>query len=98
VAEIYPLDFLSPYGDSKAFFEGDMKYVWSARKGSALFDISRDPGETEDLVERHPRRAAKMEKKLFEYLAGLPGPASGGENRVVDEETRKALKGLGYLK
>lgn len=98
VAEIYPLEFLGDDGDSRAIFDGKMKYLWNARGRNALYDIARDPGEQVNLLEDRPRKAGKMEASLLAYLSRLPGPGGGGEQQVVDEETRKALKGLGYLK
>jgi arylsulfatase A-like enzyme len=97
IAEYYPLEFLSPDGDAMAIIEGSMKYLWSAGGGEALYDLAADPGEEDDLSGREPGRARKMKRKLEKYLAGLPPPPPGGEGRTVDEETREALKGLGYL-
>jgi arylsulfatase A-like enzyme len=98
LAEIYPLEFLSPEGDSKAIYRGDLKYVWNAGGHHGLYDLARDPGEQVNLVDDRSEEAREMKKSLLAYLARLPGPKKGGREQIVDEETREALKGLGYLK
>jgi arylsulfatase A-like enzyme len=98
LAEIYPLEFLSPEGDSKAIYRGDLKYVWNAMEHHGLYDLARDPGEEVNLIADRSGEAREMKKSLLAYLGRLPGPAKGGREQIVDEETREALKGLGYLK
>lgn len=63
-----------------------------------LYDLSRDPGEQVNLIDDRSKEAQEMKKSLLTYLARLPGPAKGGREQIVDEETGEALKGLGYLK
>jgi hypothetical protein len=38
-----------------------------------------------------------MLSKLERYLEGLPTPGPVGEGQQLDEETKKALKSLGYV-
>jgi hypothetical protein len=98
VAETYPLEFLSPEGGSRAIYRGNLKYVWNATGHNALYDVARDPGEEVNLKDERSREAEGLEKTLLSYLARLPKPGKGGREQIVDEETREALKGLGYLK
>jgi arylsulfatase A-like enzyme len=96
-AEVYPLKFLNPYGYTRAIIDGRYKYRWSAVGDHALYDLDDDPLEQNNLVERYPQKAEKMKTLFEDYFAGLPRPPSGGEERVIDDETRRALKALGYL-
>jgi arylsulfatase A-like enzyme len=73
----------------------------------SLFDLSLDPGETDDLLDKegadgaarakeyHPL-AIEMKRDLDNYFksAGSPVPQ---EPEVMDEETRDKLRKLGYL-
>ncbi|MHC4714837.1 MAG: hypothetical protein ACYTAN_16465, partial [Planctomycetota bacterium] len=62
-------------------------------KFSELFDLEKDPGEKRDLAEEKAEAAAE--------LAALLKKARGGEELrpavEVDDETRRALKSLGYM-
>jgi len=57
-----------------AMRDGPWKLV---RKGgkSSLFHLGRDPGEQEDLKERHPERLARMEAALDAWRADVHGDA-----------------------
>ena len=69
------------------------KYI--AAPTPELYDITRDPGELENLQDRRPRRAAELAARLDEIA-----DADGGESRAVrslDRETRERLRSLGYL-
>ncbi len=68
---------------------------WHGRKlahgGTELYDLASDPGEIHDLAGTgHPQEAA--------LSARLPREArENGPEKVLDGETREALKALGYL-
>jgi arylsulfatase A-like enzyme len=59
-----------------------------------LYDLSRDPGERENLAAREPAKVAELAKLLERRFAGL-------RNRVRDqkvpEELKKELNSLGYV-
>ena len=48
-------------------------------------------------MDKHPQQAKAMESQLNTYLASLPRPRSPGPQKILDEETQRALKSLGYL-
>jgi len=95
---VQPLAFQVATGPSYAIFDGDYKLV-STEKGAQLFNVTNDPGETRDLVATEPERAAKMKASLDSLLRWLPRPTRDLNRSVkpVDEETQRALKGLGYI-
>jgi arylsulfatase A-like enzyme len=60
----------------------------------ALFDVEADPGETRDLVEAQPERAASMGEMLDRLAAGR---ATRAGQRDVPPEVVEALHALGYV-
>ena len=98
LAEVHPIDPGSGTGSWRAQWDGDTKFMWNTLGERYLFDLGRDPGERENLVERQPELARRAEARLHETFAGLPPPPSDGAGSVaIDEATQKALRELGYL-
>ncbi len=96
VAETYPLEAISPHGHWRALYEGDMKYAWNSAGKHLLFDLAKDPDELTNLTGPQAARAAELDASLRTYLDGLPrpDPTVAGE---LDEQTKEALKSLGYI-
>jgi arylsulfatase A-like enzyme len=97
VAEVYPPPLNSPEGHWRAIYDGAFKFLWNSKGVHHLYDLATDPGEKVDLVKRQPQRAAGMEALLLRYLESLPRPGDAGPPRELDEETRRALRSLGYV-
>ncbi len=85
------------HGALRSLVDGRHKLVWSSRGDHQLFDLERDPHETENLAEREPERTLALETQLSSHLAGLPRPGPPAQSDEVDRETRHALEALGYL-
>lgn len=87
------------FRDIYALRDGSVAYIMGARKehpqGSALFDLSCDPGEMHDIAEREQALTGKMSMALGEFLKALQRPKL--PPRSIDELTRKRLEALGYL-
>jgi arylsulfatase A-like enzyme len=98
VAEVDPLPFLSPDGSWRALFDGDLKFLWNGKGRHRLYDLARDPGEARDLAPREPERVARLAALTARYFEALPRPGAAGPPRVLDDETRRALESLGYIK
>jgi arylsulfatase A-like enzyme len=97
-AEVNPLPAFGGRGDWRAAVDGDWKYLESAKGDRLLFDVGRDPAETENLAARDPERAARMQAAVSQWIESLPAPTRERVKPVaVDEETRRALESLGYL-
>ena len=62
-----------------------------------LFNLKNDPGEKLNLLEKEPDRTDRMMAALNCYLAKLPAPGPASPAGALDEETKKALKSLGYI-
>lgn len=97
-AEINPLPAFNQSGDWRAIVSGDWKFLESSVGDRLLFDIARDPAESDDLASQEPAHAQELKKAVDDWMASLPEPrrAAGGD-ATVDESTRRALEGLGYL-
>jgi choline-sulfatase len=61
-----------------------------------LYDLEKDPGETENVIARHPAEADQLQKKIWEVI----GPAAKDQKLAyapVNRETRQELESLGYV-
>jgi arylsulfatase A-like enzyme/Flp pilus assembly protein TadD len=72
------------------------KYIRAPRP--ELYDLTRDPGETTNLIGSQPAVAQELEARLG-AAAGTGGPQGHEtvETTAVDERTLHQLKSLGYL-
>ncbi|MFH1681615.1 MAG: sulfatase [Candidatus Eisenbacteria bacterium] len=85
------------YGpDRRALVRDGYKYVYSPEEPDFLFDLEGDPGETTNLIDSEPERAARMRREIEAWIVlhGGKGPAV---RRALDEETIEELKSLGYV-
>lgn len=98
VAEVSPVPIVSDKGDWLAIYDGDFKYLWNSKGNSALFNLRYDAEEKNNLRVVQKNRADQMQQALKGYLDSLPEPGDAGPAREIDEETRKALENMGYLK
>ena len=62
-----------------------------------LVNLRDDPRENKNLVKENGGLVKSMMSDLNWYLERLPGPGPAPEAQDLDEDTKKALKSLGYL-
>lgn len=60
-----------------------------------LYDLANDPAEKNNCADEHPEIAKRMEKAAA-HAAELRESADKAEQVILDEETKRALKALGY--
>lgn len=65
--------------------------LWDRR----LFDLEQDPEETFDVSILHPERVLSLREALEHALTQCP--ATAGRKILLDEETERELRALGYL-
>jgi arylsulfatase A-like enzyme len=86
---------ISVAGPQYGLREGRWKYVIAPREAPpALFDLTRDPGERENVAAREPEATARLASHLSAWLDGraaLPAAAD-----VPSEADRARLRALGY--
>jgi arylsulfatase A-like enzyme len=75
------------------------KFIWSSDGKNEFYDLLKDPGEKQNLYESERSRAVELEhlgllqKKELLHVALAPK----ADIQQQDEETREALKALGYV-
>jgi len=79
---------------------------WIAGEGVrfALFDLVDDPGETTNVAAEHPQDLERLQRVLWRWENADPFPVevgpltdACGEERQMEDETRRLLESLGYL-
>jgi arylsulfatase A-like enzyme len=79
------------------------KYIWASRGGHELYDLSVDPGECDNIIDRHAGVAAELRTKLEAWLEAVRAPHAGQAptpGADLDEmapEVIQRLADLGYL-
>ena len=61
-----------------------------------LYNLERDPGESENLISRFPADADTLQKKIWE-IAGNGARQERVSTSPMDAETRQELESLGYV-
>lgn len=89
------MELRSAFGSSilRAVRRGDWKYIHKLRP--ALFDLSRDPHELDDLASRHPDKVGELAEALRESVRNSPAPPRSAQV-AIDDETLQQLRALGY--
>ena len=87
----------------KALINKDMKLIWGSDGKHELYDLSKDPGEKENLINRE--EYSKTVKELLNMLNtlvkqyDLKMQKSGSVKKEdLDEDTLNNLKSLGYVR
>ncbi|HEX9637211.1 MAG TPA: tetratricopeptide repeat protein [Acidobacteriota bacterium] len=74
----------------------DWKYVRAPRP--ELYNLKRDPGELQNLIDRQPDRARQMAAQLDRLRSQLtPQGGAQAPQATLDTEQRRQLQSLGYL-
>jgi arylsulfatase A-like enzyme len=47
------------------------KLIWRSDEANELYDLTADPGESTNLIEREPGRADALRRRLFDWLAAV---------------------------
>jgi arylsulfatase A-like enzyme len=88
-------DFTPYWRRLKSVQVGALKLIASERGERELYDLVADPGELHDLSAERPGDVKALDARLAAFAPNwAPGAASGSP---VDEETRRALRELGYV-
>ncbi len=78
----------------KSIQVGNLKLIASENGEAELYDLARDPGERVDLARQRPEDVERLRAQLLEWSGGWE-PRRGDE-AAIDDETREALRALGY--
>ncbi len=91
-AECYVSELNFRWAPLVALREGGYKYIEAPRP--ELYDLSADPGETNNLFEAEPERATMMRSRLAEQVEAFADSFSS--RNQPDPETIARLRSLGY--
>jgi len=81
----------------RSLHEGNWKFIWGTDGRHELYDLAKDPLETNDLVTQLPEQAKAMESRLQAMLDEMPQVGDAEETGELDAETRDQLRALGYI-
>ncbi len=81
----------------KSMRRGRYEYIWASDGQNELYDLSQDPGETQNIIEKFPDVAQKMAKELHDRLQSMKSPGTPESVGTMDETTRDQIRALGYL-
>jgi arylsulfatase A-like enzyme len=86
----------------RAYRVASRKLIEASPGTPHLFDLARDPGETQDLAANEPAEVARRRAELETVRAGLglpalDAPVGRGAAPVVDPAARERLRALGYV-
>jgi choline-sulfatase len=62
-----------------------------------LYDLAQDPGETSNIIARHPPELNELEQAMKKFAQTPDGQPEKVATSTVDERTMGQLKSLGYL-
>jgi len=97
IAETYPLPLISKDGSWQSIFEGDFKFIWNSKNQHMLFNLKDDPEENVNIIVQDSKRTERMWAQMEQYLAKLPKPGLAVPAGEPDDQTKEALKSLGYV-
>ncbi|MDR3674625.1 MAG: tetratricopeptide repeat protein, partial [Acidobacteriota bacterium] len=90
---LYPRTYMG-WSELRAMRTDTWKFILAPHP--ELYNLARDPGETENLIPNHPADADQLQKKIWE-IAGTHAKTEKVTTVPVDEQTRQELESLGYV-
>jgi arylsulfatase A-like enzyme len=94
---------LEPYRrDLKSVTMNGRKLIWASDGKHELYDLERDPNETKNLIDSEAFRkirlllARRLERAVAQSVQ-MRAAGSATPTDTLDEDTREALRALGYL-
>ena len=84
-------------GELKLIVNHDPRRYGSGGGPPELYDVGRDPGETENLAARRRVATEWLKRRLAMLLTSRRGQGTDAERVEITDEDREALKALGYV-
>jgi len=83
---------------SIAIRTSEWKYIHHESRPDELYALKTDPGELHNVAALETRRAAEALQRALDLVKLRAAHDSGNDRVVLDEETVKRLKSLGYIR
>lgn len=81
----------------KAIYQRKYKYIWASNGLNELYNLEKDPGEEENLIQKLPHKAQEMQRSLNQWLdSSAPSDTKGTVK--IDKSTKENLRALGYVR
>ena len=90
---LYPRTYMG-WSELRAMRTDGWKFILAPHR--ELYDLHRDPGELQNLVDRHPEEADQFQRLIWK-VAGTQGKTEKVTTVPLDEQTRRELESLGYV-
>jgi arylsulfatase len=98
------VDYLPPKQDDprkgafkQALVGAQFKLIYSLRSQTVeLYDLQRDPAETDDISDQHPEIVARMRTELAKRIERVSQPLAGVSEHELSDDEIETLRALGY--
>jgi arylsulfatase A-like enzyme len=83
--------------DLKTIYAGDFKYLWASDGRCELYNITQDPLESANLIDKLPGKAQELNKQLEQWRSSFT-PIEGDKDLPEPEQAiTDKLRSLGYI-
>jgi len=90
-------DFKHLARDLKAIYSGDFKYLWASDGRCELYNVSDDPLESANLIDKQPGKAQELNALLERWSSSFT-PIEGDKDLPdADQAITDKLRSLGYI-
>ena len=93
IETLYPKTFMN-WSELRGMRTDHWKFILAPRP--ELYDLEQDPGEINNVIEKHPAEADRFQKKIWEVV-GPPQSDHGRAYTPVPPQTQQELAALGYV-
>jgi arylsulfatase A-like enzyme len=83
--------------DLLAVYSGDFKYIWASNGKHQLYNLGKDPNESQNLIHEMPKIVANIDRELKKRLPLFKSSRSINESPQVDNAIKEKLRALGYI-
>jgi len=82
----------------RAVYRQKEKYIRASHGLNELYDLEKDPGEKENLIQKSPQQARAIQGILDTWLNSFEPPGTKGAAVKINKSTEEKLRALGYVR
>jgi arylsulfatase A-like enzyme len=83
--------------DLKAIYSGDFKYLWASDGRCELYNVSDDPLESANLIDKLPGKAQELNAQLERWSSSVTPIEGDKDLPEADQAITDKLRALGYI-